>query len=91
MQQLALKREIKNMIRMGDAYMSKSKYNKYRSNSQLNRGNKSVSIVSLSPTDHFNYEKDIIMNSPYNKGTHKKNPFTLSQEKQKGSTKNKKE
>ena len=68
---MALKRGMKDVLRMGDAYLSKPRSNKYRANSQIKRGMKSVSIVSLSPNDNLNYGKDMVLYNPYSKGVQK--------------------
>jgi len=61
----------KGLQRMGNAYLNKAKFDKFRSNSQMNRNKKSVSIVSLSPNENFNYGKDMILYNPYSKGLSK--------------------
>lgn len=50
---------------------SKHKYPEIRANSQLNSAKKSVSIVSLSPSDNMNHGKDMILYNPYNKSLNK--------------------
>lgn len=59
--------------RVGAPYISNPRMPKYqsmnRSNSQVNRGKKSVSIVSLSPNDDLNYGKDIMLYNPYTRAT----------------------
>lgn len=50
------------------------KYSASRASSQLEGSNnkkKSVSIVSLSPSDSLNYGKDVLLYNPYGKGASK--------------------
>ncbi|CAI2386437.1 unnamed protein product [Moneuplotes crassus] len=65
----------KQKPRVGVAYISKPRFDKIqsvgRSNSQLNKENKSVSIVSLSPNNDLNYGKDMVLYNPYNKSISK--------------------
>lgn len=67
----------KELRRINDVYSNHQIYPGLRANSQLGGGKKSVSIVSLSPSDGMQYGKDIMIYNPYSKSMNKQTKIHL--------------